>query len=106
MVICTDKSDPCVAEALPVPVAIQLGVSAVFGPVTVADIPVLAGVPNPHVLVKTVAVTVSPAVIILSLMFKTKPVIVALNGNVTLLVANNVMGDEVPSPIQPPLLTD
>jgi hypothetical protein len=106
VVICTDKSDPCTTETLPDPVAKQWGLPEVFGPVTIAVIPVVVGVANPHGLVKIVAVTVSPADSALSLMLNTKPTIVAFTGRVMVLLVNCEADEEVPRPTHPPLLMD
>jgi hypothetical protein len=72
----------------------------------VADIPVVVGSVNPQGLVKMVAVTVSPAGIVLSLIFKTKPTMVAFTGSVIVLVTNKGSDEEVPNPTQPPSLID
>jgi hypothetical protein len=104
VVICTDRRDPSVTAALPTPAAKQLGAPALFGPVTVADMPVLVGVANPQGLVNTVAVAVWPAVNVLSLILRINPTMVASAGITSVLGLNCV--EDVPRPTQPLGLTD
>jgi hypothetical protein len=104
VVSCTDNSVHWSTETLPNPVAQQLGFSAEFSPVTVAEIPISVGSSNPQSLVKIVAVTVSPSSKSLSLMFRTKPIMVASTGMTTVLVTNVELAEEGPSPTQSPSL--
>lgn len=69
-----------------------------FGPLTVADIPVLVGEAKPQGLVNTVAVTVCPCVSVLVLIFNVIPVMTAFAGITTLFLGN--WDEEVPSPTQ------
>ena len=106
VVIFTDNSVPCVTATLLVTVATQFGDVAVLGPVMVAVIPVLTGVENPHGLVNTSALTEVPAGMVLSRIFSTMPTRRIFAAMATVLVVNSDAEDEVPSPTQPPSLTD
>ncbi|HBR08400.1 MAG TPA: hypothetical protein DD735_05820 [Clostridiales bacterium] len=77
-----------------------------FGPETVAEIPVLTGVVNAQGLVKMVAVANESAGRVLSRMFNIKPTIVAFAGSVIVLLENCGRDEEVPRPIHPPLPID
>ena len=66
----------------------QWGVSELFGPLTVAEIPVFVGEAKPQGLVNTVAVTVCPWVSVLVRIFKVIPVMTAPAGITTLFLGN------------------
>ncbi len=67
---------------------------------------VAVGSVKPQGLVNTVAVTGTPAGIVLSLIFRTKPTMVVSKGSVIVLVTNKGSDEEVPNPTQPPSLID
>ena len=102
VLICTDSKSHWLTSASPKPVAQQFGE---FGPVTVADIPVLTGAVNPQGLVKIVAVTVAPAFKALSLIFSTIPMITASTGITTVLDVKLAAAEVAPKPTQLPFTT-
>ena len=96
--ILTESSEQAEIFAVPVAAAQQWGVSELFGPLTVAEIPVFVGDAKPQGLVKTVAVTVCPWVSVLVRIFNVIPVMTAPAGITTLFLGNRE--EDVPRPTQ------
>lgn len=71
--ILTDSSEHAETFAVPVAAAQQWGVSELFAPLTMAEIPVLVGDAKPQGLVNTAAVTVWPCVRVLVRIFNGDP---------------------------------